>query len=348
MEKILFILKRREDFDEIIHSNIGLSTGLYNSASFVVNMLNYCGIDSKLVVVNDNNDVDREVADYKPTHVIIEALWIIPTKFSILQRLHPKVKWIVRLHSEIPFLAGESMALDWIGDCASYTNVYIGVNAPRTLPEVVMYLRLRGIPNADKKVVYLPNYYPQDYKVKRSHEQTNTVNIACFGAVRLLKNHLLQAFAALVFADRRGLKLKFHVNAGRIEMLGEPVSNNLRCLFEQIHASGHELINHQWTPREQFLKLCSTMDIGMQVSFSETFNIVAADLISQGIPVVGSKEIPWMSPQYCAEPTSTESLVNCLSLVYDQPKTNVEINQKRLTEYTTNTKKVWYNYIKGN
>ena len=111
-KKILFILKRREDYNGIIHSHVGLSTGLFNSASFMNDMLNDAGVESKLVVVEDNNRIDSEVYKYKPTHVIIEALWVVPSKFAILADLHPTVKWIVRLHSELPFLANEGIALD--------------------------------------------------------------------------------------------------------------------------------------------------------------------------------------------------------------------------------------------
>ena len=92
MAKVLFILKRREDYNGIIHSQIGLSTGLYNSASFVNDMLKAYKIESNLAVVIDNNDIDREVSKYKPTHVVIEALWVTPSKFAVLEKLHPNVK----------------------------------------------------------------------------------------------------------------------------------------------------------------------------------------------------------------------------------------------------------------
>ena len=59
--KVLFILKRREDYNLDKHSHIGLSTGLYNSASFMNQMLKDAGIDSELSVVIDNN---FPVADY--------------------------------------------------------------------------------------------------------------------------------------------------------------------------------------------------------------------------------------------------------------------------------------------
>lgn len=350
-QRVLFILKRREDFNSEVHNQIGLSTGLYNSASFMSDMLNDAGIESKVVVVVDNNGIDREVTQYKPTHVIIEALWVVPTKFTVLQSLHPAVTWIVRLHSEIPFIAGEGMAMDWIGDYGSFSRVLIGVNAPRMMKDVKFFLKHKGLDDYDvnHKTIYLPNFYPQEYKShKEEFENKKTViDVGCFGAVRLLKNHLIQAIAAIEFAERLGKKLRFHINAGRIEMKGDAVAKNLRTLFEQIYKSGHQLISHDWRPREQFLELCKEMDVGLQVSFSETFNIVAADLISQGVPVVGSSEIPWLSNTSCASPTNSEDIAEKLLSAYGSPKKNVNTNQRNLTKYTNETRKQWLNYFSG-
>jgi hypothetical protein len=350
MTKVLFILKRREDYQAVLHSHIGLSTGLYNSANFMNEMLQSKGIDSVLEVATDNNCIDRLVTKHKPTHVIIEALWVVPSKFTVLQKLHPKVKWIIRLHSEMPFMAGEGMAMDWLGDYSSFDNVIIGINAPRMMREVGVYLKTRNNwtdrETADR-IIYMPNYYPQNYASKKFNKDKDWVDIGCFGAIRPLKNHLVQAFAALDFANSLGKKLNFHVNAGRIEMNGSPVINNLKGLFEQLSDQGHRLINHQWTPREQFLELCSRMDIGLQVSFSETFNIVGADLISQGVPLVGSVEIPWAIDTWCADPTDSADITKKLMLAYKWPWFNVKANQMRLTHYTSNTAKVWYKYFKG-
>lgn len=347
-KKVLFILKRREDFNATMHSHIGLSTGLYNSANFMHQMLTANGVQSKLVVVIDNNDIDREVNKFRPTHVIIEALWVVPTKFTILQKLHPDVKWIVRLHSEMPFMAGEGMAMDWVGDYSGFKNIIIGVNAPRMLDEVRTYLKIRNNWNdevTNERVIYLPNYYPQDYITKPMDTSKSVVDICCFGAVRPLKNHLVQAFAAIKFAEKIGKKLHFHINAGRIEMQGQPVLNNLRGLFEQLYDSGHRLYNHQWTPREQFLELCKTMDLGLQVSFSETFNIVGADLISQGVPLIGSVEIPWASKWFCADPTKSDDIARILERSYNHSLINVKLNQIKLTNYTNKTASIWNKYF---
>jgi len=346
--KILFILKRREDFNAAMHSQIGLSTGLYNSASFVDNMLRDLGIDSALEVAIDNNCIDRLVTKHRPTHVIIEALWVVPSKFTVLQKLHPNVKWIIRLHSEMPFMAGEGNAMDWLGDYSRFRNILVACNAPRMLRETELYLQhLNKWDNATTKerVIYLPNHYPQEYVQKPFNRDKYWVDVGCFGAIRPLKNHLLQAFGAIEFAEKIGKQLRFHVNAGRIEMQGGPALNNLKGLFQQISDHGHQMINHQWRPREDFLELCATMDIGLQVSFSETFNIVGADLVSQGVPLVGSVEIPWHVPYFGAIPTSSENIAKKLLLAYRFPQTNVRLNQWELTRYTNKTAQVWHKYF---
>ena len=346
---VLFILKRREDYSVHLHGDSrGLSTGLYNSANYVNQMLINSGIESNLSVVIDNNYIDREVTLYKPTHVIIEALWVVPSKFSELCKLHPKVTWIIRLHSELPFIANEGIAMDWIADYARFKNLIIGVNAPRMIEEIKIYLasvlglKVRQLTN---KVIYLPNFYKQEFKNKKFEIKNNTINIGCFGAVRPLKNHLVQAIAALKFAEDKVVKLNFHINGNRLEMKGEPVLHNLKGMFEQLSDRGHQLILNDWTDHDQFLELCSNMDIGMQVSFSETFNIVCADLISQGVPIIGSTEIPWADRLYCADPTNSNDIVKKLKLTLFWPNLNVWRNAEFLLNYTNKTRKIWIKYF---
>ena len=348
MNKILFILKRREDFNPEQHTKLGLSTGLFNSATFVKDMLIESEIKSEIEVVIDNNGIDRVVNLHKPTHVVIEALWVTPTKFLILSKLHPNVTWIIRLHSEMPFLANEGMALDWLGDYISFPNIVIGVNAPRALDEIRFYLGYKmnwDNETRNKRVIYLPNYYPQNYEYKEYNIEKEYIDIGCFGAVRPLKNHMMQAIAAIKFADSIGKKMNFHINSGRVEQKGDAVVRNLEALFSQLSDHGHQLLCHEWTPREGFLEICGSMDIGMQVSFSETFNIVGADLVSQGVPVVGSKEIPWMNPWFCARATETEEIYRALLLTHQSPQLNVSKNQELLTEYTSKTREIWEKYF---
>jgi hypothetical protein len=350
MSKVLFILKRREDFNAITHSHVGLSTGLYNSAKFMDDMLTDYAISSALEVAIDNNCIDRLVSKHKPTHVIIEALWVVPSKFVILQKLHPNVTWIIRIHSEMPFMAGEGNAMDWVGDYSGFKNMIIACNAPRMLREIKFYLKHRNQWTEEQtaaKVIYLPNFYPQQYKSKKFNKDKSTIDIACFGAIRPLKNHLVQAFAAIEFAEQIGKKLRFHVNAGRIEMNGSPVINNLKGLFQQIVDHGHQLVNHQWRPREEFLELCAEMDIGLQCNFSETFNIVGADIISQGVPLISNAdEIPWSVREFCADAVDSQDIIDKLHLTYQFPELNANTHQHSLTHYTDQTSDIWSKYFR--
>ena len=351
--KILIILKKRQDYNGEKHSHVGLSTGLYNSGMFMHEMLESYHVKTKLVVVNDNNDIDREVTKFRPTHVIIEALWVVPTKFLQLEKLHPHVKWIIRLHSEMPFIANEGIAIDWIFHYLRLSNVYVAVNSPQMVEELHLIIKSSWI-NAFRddddykhlnKIVFLPNFYPRECLKKKHHNERDTIDIGCFGAIRPLKNQLIQAVAAIKFANKLGKKLRFHINAGRVEQKGEPILNNLKKLFE--NQIGHELVMHEWMPRHEFLGLCRTMDMGLQVSFSETFNIVGADMISMGIPLVGSPEIPWMSKFFTASPTKTDSIYRKLLLTHYLSKINVRLNQNKLRKYSNTSSEIWMEYFTG-
>jgi len=350
MKKVLFILKRKENFNATVDTHIGVTTGLYNSASFMDQMLKDSGIESNMEIAIDNNCIDRLVTRHRPTHVIIEALWVVPSKFAVLNSLHKDVTWIIRLHSEMPFLAGEGMAFDWLGDYVGYKNILIGVNAPRMMSEVKFYLQHKygwDEEETNRRIIYMPNYYPTDFQTKEySVDSKAAIDIGCFGAVRPLKNHMLQAIAAIKFADSLGKTLNFHINSGRLEMKGEPVLNNLRALFTHLNGKGHQLIAHGWTHRNEFLKLCAQMDIGMQVSFSETFNIVGADFVSQGVPFLGSKEIPWSIDEFNSDPASSEDIFNKLRLTHENNQRNVQQHQECLAKYSINTQDIWVKYFK--
>jgi hypothetical protein len=341
MSKVLFILKRKENYGVAnFHEPRGLSTGLLNSASYVSDMLNSIGISSEIEIAVDNNCIDRIVTQHKPSVVIIEALWVVPEKFEILQKLHPNIRWIVRLHSEVPFMAQEGIAFAWITDYLKYKNVYVGVNSLRMVKSLInLHLNSEG---AEDKFLFMPNYYPiLNTKTKVPDYKSEELNIGCFGAVRPLKNHIHQALAAIHFADKENKKLNFHINANRLEMKGEPILHNLRRMFDRQKKHGHKLVEHAWQPREEFLELCGQMDIGMQVSFSETFNIVGADLINQGIPVVSSSEIPWAVGFFGASPVDQDSIERGLSRAYHCPRTNRYLNFLKLHSYSENSLSVW-------
>jgi hypothetical protein len=346
--RVLFICKRR--------STYGVSYGLLNSCRFLVNALVDMGYEAKVVEVTDNNDIDREVTLYKPTHVFIEALWVVPSKFEELIPLHPQVKWYVRLHSNTPFIANEGMAIDWI-----VKYLALGVRYPLFVAPNAELMCSDIDQTYGVHTTYAPNIYQpfqlevESVKAKPPHPPhpepphppqppppppcPHTLDIGCFGAIRPLKNQLIQAMAAVTFANKLNRQLTFHINSTRVEQHGQPILRNLEALFA---TTRHRLAVHDWLPWNEFIQLVRTMDLGLQVSFSETFDIVAADFVFADVPIVGSKEIPWLSHLYQADCTNMDNIVSHLEFAWQGKKFGLHsANRVGLREWNEAARKAW-------
>lgn len=285
---VLIITKSKNNYG--IETPNTLSTGLFNSAQHITLALeNVPGITINLVSVVDNNEIDREVTRYRPDIVIIEALWVVPEKFEILKRLHPTIKWVIRIHSEIPLLSFEGIAMNLIRRYLTEQEIYVSANAEETFRD------LKNLFGAKKDLIlFLPNYFKLPDEIHRVKEDfKESVHVGCFGAIRGLKNQLAQALAAIEFADKNGSQLFYHINTGRTEGFGsENILRNIREVFA--YRTEHTLVEHGWLSNDDFQRLLiENIDISLQVSFSETFNLVAADSVACGVPIVVSEEIDW-------------------------------------------------------
>lgn len=299
-------------------------------------MLQNNDVESNIVQVIDNNCIDREVVKYKPDFVIIEALWVIPEKFEVLHKLHPNIHWFIRLHSEIPFIANEGIAIEWIKEYEKYKNVHISTNSKRMLND------LKYVTNC--KIFYLPNYYPLNYNIDKYKKKNDILHIGCFGSIRPMKNQLMQAIAAITYAEKNNKILNFHINGTRTENKGEPVLKNLRSLFKD---TKHKLIEHSWMQHELFVSVIKKMNINMQVSLSETFNIVAADSVNSNIPIICSPEIKWINFLYKANPNNMKSMIFKIKLALILDKINFQlINKFKLFMYNFRSENKWLKFVK--
>lgn len=340
----LFILKRREDYshDPSYSGSYQIATGMYNSAKFVQDELTAAGREAAVGLAIDANDIDRLVTAYDATDVFIEGLWVTPDKFTELFRFprHAARRWHVRIHSEIPFIATEGIAFDWI---AQYLNqgVLVAPNAPRAQEQILWLATKMG---KQDNVVYLPNCYPVDFSdfpiENLDTSAKTTLDVACFGAYRPLKNHLQQAFIALRYAESVGKTLRFHVNQ-RLDSGGGPAARNVAALLS---AAGAELITHDWEDRDTFLASLAAVDVSLQVSMSETFNIVAADTTLVGRPMLVSKEISWAYPTY-ADPQSVDDSLRKLSLVMGNKSFFIQANRAGLGIYASASRRRWLAYL---
>jgi hypothetical protein len=158
-----------------------------------------------------------------------------------------------------------------------------------------------------------------------------------------LKNQLLQAIAAIQFADENERHLRFHINSSRQEQGGSNVYKNLVALFKN---TTHELVEHTWMPHDTFLSQIQLMDISMQVSMTETFNIVTADAVSLGVPVVASSEVDWLCSWCQAEPMIRQQIVDAMYRVTGWAAKFIRNqNYKNLQDYSAISKSIWTKYL---
>lgn len=311
----------------------GNSWGLLNSARLAAFALNCEGHLALVREVVDNNSIDGLVARERPDVVVVDALWVVPEKMAVLVRLHPRVRWVVRVHSKTPFLAEEGIALDWL---RRYDRkVAVAANAADTARELSLVL--------SREVTYLPNRYPAPAgRLPRRFTDSRALDVGCFGAIRPLKNQLNQAVAAIHFAEEEGKTLRFHVNAARVEQRGAEALKNLRALFA---AGPHRLVEHEWYPHEQFLSVLAEMDVLMQVSYTETFNIVTADAVAAGTPVVVSPAISWVPWLFQADPNDVGDQVAALRTALSFGRFGAWLNRRALRAYDRASAKAWARFL---
>ena len=357
MSKALFLLKLREDYnDDPSYSTPScspvsgqysapyhLATGMYNSAKFVVDVLKANGREAGIGILVDANSIDAACMAYNPNFVIIEGLWVTPAKLAELMSLvrHAERTWVVRIHSEIPFLASEGVAMGWIGEYMKL-GVIVAPNGVRAT-EQIKYEGARSVP-PNNQAIYLPNCYPvEDFMPVASVSTTTAINIGCFGAFRPLKNQLQQAFAALKFAEWLGRSLRFHINS-RVDAGGQGSLNNVLDLFSHLDSTTAEIIHHEWEDRETFIQTLRGIDMSMQVSMSETFNIVAADAVLAGISVVASDELPWYHSTNI-DPQSVSSIVEMMKMIWLNRSFFITKNRIGLQRYNTDANQRWLNFV---
>lgn len=295
------------------------SSGLSVCLDMIVNRVS--GVN--IARVDNIIQLDHSIQKYKPKKVVIEAIWVGENDLKILREKYPRKQFFIHIHSNIPFLSCEGYAVQRIAE-ANKQGVGVIFNSLRAA-------------QAFKESVYLPNIYNQvPVNNNKKHRSTGDINVACGGSIRPMKDPVSQALGAILYADNIGKKLIFHANIGRSEG-GDEIKTSLKSIFSM--NPKHDLVTIPWKEHKDFIEFLRSMDFGLQVSLSESFNIVAADYVAANIPMIVSDEIEWAHETSKVPPGDPIAIANKMD--YLSNNDNSLKNIEELNKFSNNSVLLW-------
>lgn len=133
----------------------------------------------------------------------------------------------------------------------------------------------------DKSIKFYP--CPYDLKLHRQHPyimESGKIKVSLFCTPGPRKNLSNQIVAC---SSVPGLEL--HLNG---------LSQNPE-FAKLVNELGIHTVDHGWMDKEEYRRVAASMDVGLQVTYAETFNYVALEHMLQGTPVVASRMVPVVS-----------------------------------------------------
>jgi hypothetical protein len=296
----LILCPRSRGGDNVSH------TGLVISVQGTARVLRNNNVNAFVRPVMTRQDIEGVIAREHPTHIVINALWLPTADLVYLVQTYVQIQFTVLCHSNIAFLQAEPNAITLLREAvdielSSVGNFQVTVNSTNGK---------LGLEQAwECPAVYLPNLYYIDDTVRilRRRWSGGTLRIGAFGALRPLKNPTASAFASLAIAATMSTDLEFYINVGRNDQgWATRLLPAVEAIFRNMpHA---KLVKVPWQSWEDFRRLVRGMHLMLQPSFTETFNIVSADGVAEGIPSVVSDAIEWAPAHWKANPDNTDDI----------------------------------------
>jgi hypothetical protein len=270
-------------------SHIGLGVAAINTAK----VLRREGIDTEVWPILSSADLDKKLAVAPADHVIISAPWIPTAELQALCIRYPSTQFSVNCHSNVGFLQADRNGVKLLREAMELelgnSNFHLAGNSKRFCSWLSEAF---GAPCA-----FLPNlYFLEAGQAWPQRVFTGGVlRIGVFGATRPLKNLMSAAGAALEISRDLRVPLELWMSAGRAEGGGESVMAAVKeMLLNLPHVT---LMSNGWQSWPKFRKVVGHMHLLLQPSYTESFNMVTADGVAEGVPSVVSSAIDW-APEY--------------------------------------------------
>ena len=331
-----------KDFAAWIRSScVGLNVAGFTTSK----ILNEHGIKTTVFPVRHNVDIVNSIDKYNEnhkhrlTHVIISAPWVSLHDMRNLICHFPEIQFVVLSHSNVGFLQADPCGVDLFRKYAelakTHKNLKVGGNCH-------MFSKWFEV-TYKSECVCLPNLYPVKKIKSKVWDGKSTIKIGAFGAIRPEKNFMTAAAGAMAIHSILNVPIELHMSTGG----GGCKSTTLPAITEMTeNVEGVKLIRHDWETWDKFIKLISEMDLLIQVSYTESFNMVTADGVSVGVPTVISPVIYWGPKSWMANPDDSLDVANVgISLLtIDQE----HIGYDALNEHNTKAVHKWLDFLEFN
>lgn len=335
---VLFVYKNFKTIHPASHDGLGISSLL------CVKVLRRQGVQADLLAVCNITEIEMRLRD-RPgiTHCVIQAPWIGLSDLANLLAAHPAVHFVVLCHSQIAFLQADNNAMKNIRDQMPYQdsvlNFTFAVNNKRLQDALV---RIYG-----GRCLLLPNLYDITSvrpPIWRAPGVKDRLKIGSFGALRIQKNHSTAAFAACAIGKHLGADIDFHVSTGRDDGGGQ-ILKLLRNVFAGLGWA--RLVEVPWLSWPAFRSKIAEMDLCIQLSMTESFNIISADAAHAYVPSVVSDTIDWTPTDWRAVADNSEDAARTgLYLLSNQDAGND--GRMALEGHMARALPLWLTYLESN
>jgi hypothetical protein len=323
------LLANRNQLDVLLLGrDFGIHKGLGVNGNHTASVLQRAGVRAQdMLVAQDKlpGKLFETLEKTQPRAAVLMAFFLDTKTFASVVEAFPDTHFYVKCHSNPQFLAAENSGwqrLLQVADVAArLPNVSIGCASE----DMLRALQALGV-----KSVLLPNVYDFDASEHvRDIEKFDdgALHVGLFGALRPFKNAVGQTCALVMAARASRRPLVLHVNGTRVEM---SPTNDLVNMQEICRRACVRLEVHGWLDYAEFVALAARMHLALQVSFTETFNYVAADCVAAGTPVVGSTAIRFLPTAWKVNPDDSEAIATA---ILDAPTWDVAAGQRALADW---------------
>ena len=308
----------------IFLKKLGYTSGVMVSVSHLCSILEQAGIEYRVFYYRDDEDLVGLVRDCGCSCINLQVPSFSDETMDRIMSLHKNV--VLSIHSTLCNLQVEDNCLNrMIAFGRKYPTLRI------TCPSECETAAMNAVFGC--RCLYLPNTF--SYEVNREKVRRNNIQraqrlsaalrgsgdkaeISLFSAYRPFKNMVTQVAAVAMLPRSVPVRLHLLDTGGKT-----PVYYAVMKICED---AGIDTVLHAQSDNRKLFDLTGNLDLGLQVSLSETFSYVAFEHMSQGVPVIGSSSVPFAG--VVADYSSAVNIRDSIAGILSDPEAYIRFREQ--------------------